>query len=261
MLENDNIVGSDSALAEEQVTNNQNSSNDSKVNPGAIRKGTTQGILNALSSASGKDFNSVEDAVEFIARMQSRQTRDDNVQSVESKSEPVKSTSADENDLREQFAKLQRDLQQKERALMQKDIDSQIMQSMGDRFDQDLMDYALQKVKSNIKLKNDGTYAIINQKGQERYGMDGAPLSLKDLIDEVAQGNPKLLKQNSISGGSGLRPGQGNFAGAPVDQVPDYSRDPAAFNAWAQSRGLGKGAGLKSAQVTASTSTQSKKII
>lgn len=261
MLENDNIVGSDSALAEEQVSNTQNSSNDSKINPGAIRKGTTQGILNALSSASGRDFNSVEDAVEYIGRMQSRTTRDDNVQSVETKSEPVQSTKTDENDLRDQFAKLQRDLQQKERALMQKELDSEIMQSMGDRFDQDLIDYALQKVKSNIKFKNDGTYAIINQKGQERYGMDGAPLSIKDLINEVAQGNPKLLKQNSISGGSGLRPGQGNFAGAPVDQIPDYSRDPAAFDAWAKNMGLGKGAGLKGSRVTASTSTQSKKII
>lgn len=266
MLENNDIVGYDNASAEDQMgSDTQNLSNDSKVNPGAIRKGTTSNILNALSNASGQQFDSVEAAIAYVARTSSQpKQRGDNVQSVErtvGSKRNVQKTTTENTDLREQFSKLQRDLQVKERALQQKEIDSEILRSMGDRFDQDLSDYALQKVKSNLKLKRDGSYAIVNAKGQERYGMNGSPLTIKDLIDEIAQGNPKLLKQSQMSGGSGLRPGQGKFAGAPTDQIPDYSRDPAAFNAWAQKMGLGKGAGLKGTNVKAQVSTQSRKII
>ena len=132
---------------------------------------------------------------------------------------------------------------------------------MGDRFDPDLQDYALQIFKSNLTLKRDGSYTITNSKGQERYGMDGNPLNLKSLIDEIAQGNPKLLKQNNLASGSGLRQGQQQFAGAVPDQIPDYSKDPAAFNAWAQKMGLGKRVGLKGASVSASVSTASRKIV
>jgi hypothetical protein len=142
-----------------------------------------------------------------------------------------------------------------------KELDTEILRNMGDRFDPDLQDYALQKIKSNLQFKRDGSYAIMNSKGQERYGMDGNPLTIKGLIEEVAKGNPKLLKQNNLSGGSGLRPGQNQFAGAPLDTIPDYSKDPAAFNSWAQKMGLGKGVGLKATNVTATVSTQSRKIV
>lgn len=255
-------VGNEQALAEEQVSHTQNSSND-KVNPGAIRKSTTQGILNALSTASGHDFNTVEDAIAYIARSQSQKVSGGNEQPVEQprSSNNNNNQPSHETDLQEQFMKLKRDLESKERALMQKEIDADIMSIMGDKFDPDLMDYALQKVKSNIKFNRDGTYAIINSKGQERYGMDGTPLTINSLVDEIAQGNPKLLKQSHVSGGSGLRPGQGRFAGAPTDEIPDYSRDPAAFDAWARNMGLGKGSGLKGASVQASVSSGSRKIL
>jgi hypothetical protein len=167
----------------------------------------------------------------------------------------------DSTDLRDQFMRLQRDLAQKDRALRMKELDSEILRNMGDRFDPDLQDYALQKIKANLQFKRDGSYSIINSKGQERYGMDGNPLSLRGLVEEVAQGNPKLLKQGQISSGSGLRPGQSNFAGAPTDSIPDYSKDPAAFNAWASKMGLGKRVGLKGASVTASVSGTSTKIV
>jgi len=251
-------VGNENAPEVEQESHQtQQSTTDARVNPGAIRKSTTVGILNALSQASGRDFNSVEDAVEYISRTQQRQTSDDHVKSVE---QPQQQTQH-ETDLQEQFVKLKQDLEQKERALRQKELDSEIISVMGDRFDSDLLDYALQKVKSNIKFSRDGSYAIVNAKGQERYGSDGNPLTIKGLVDEVAQGNPKLLKQSQVSGGSGLRPGQERFAGAPNESVPDYSRDPAAFDAWARSMGLGKGSGLKGTGVSASVSSGSKKVL
>lgn len=258
MLENQ-LDGSVSAPQAEEVTNDA----DTNVKAGAIRKSTTNSILNALSQASGQNFESVEAALAYVARTSSQ--RGGNAQPVESEptdnSRMGRDVGDDNTDLRDQFMRLQRDLAQKDRALRMKELDTEILRNMGDRFDPDLQDYALQKIKSNLQFKRDGSYSIINQKGQERYGMDGNPLSLKGLVEEVAQGNPKLLKQNNLSSGSGLRPGQSQFAGAPPDQIPDYSKDPAAFNAWASKMGLGKRVGLKGAGVTASVSTNSRKIV
>lgn len=260
MLENE-LDGSVSAPEAEQVTND---AADGKVNPGAIRKSTTNTILNALSQASGEQFDSVEAAIAYMAR-NVNQRNGGNVKPMESEvtdnSRMGRDVTDDTTDLREQFQKLQRNLASKEKALQLKELDSEILRNMGDRFDSDLQDYALQKIKSNIELRRDGSYAIVNQKGQERYAMDGNPLTLKGLIDEVAKGNPKLLRQNNLSGGSGLRPGQSQFAGAGLDQVPDYSRDPAAFNAWAAKMGLGKGVGLKGTKVNATVSGNSRKIM
>lgn len=268
MLENNDIVGSDKALGEGQVGDSQNLSSDGRVNPGSIRKSTTASILNALSAASGQQFESVEAAIGYIARTSSQKTNVGNEQPVENNTNTRQvgskrnvGRSSDNNDLREQFARLQSDLQAKERMLRQKELDTEILRTMGDKFDPDFQDYAMQKVKSNIKFSRDGSYTIVNAKGQERYGMDGNPLTIQGLIEEVAQGNPKLLKGAGGSSGSGLRPGNGNFAGAPNEAIPDYSRDPAAFNAWAQKRGLGKGVGLKGTKVSASVSGTSKTIL
>jgi len=242
-----------------------NGANDGKVNAGAIRKSTTSGILNALSQASGQNFESVEAAIGYIARTASQNNNVGNAQPVDVEptldSRMGRDVGTDNTDLRDQFMKLQRDLAQKERALRVKELDTEILRNMGDRFDPDLQDYALQKIKSNLTFKRDGSYTITNSKGQERYGMDGNPLNLKSLIEEIAQGNPKLLKQNNLSSGSGLRQGQQQFAGAVPDQIPDYSKDPAAFNAWASKMGLGKRVGLKGASVSASVSTASRKIV
>jgi hypothetical protein len=241
-----------------------NVASDGKVNAGAIRKSTTSSILNALSNASGQNFESVESALAYVARTSS-QNNGGNVQPVDveipNDTRMGRDGDLDKTDLRDQFVKLQRDLQQKDRALRIKELDTEILRNMGDRFDNDLQDYALQKIKSNLQIKRDGNFNIVNSKGQERYGSDGNPLSLKQLIEEVAQGNPKLLKSMNTSSGSGLRQGQSNFAGAPTDDIPDYSKDPAAFNAWAGARGLGRRVGLKGASVTATVSTQSRKIV
>ena len=257
MNENE-FAGNDTAPEAEQVTNDA----DTNIKAGAIRKSTTSSILNALSQASGQQFESVEAALAYVARTSSQ--RGGNAQPVEVDTPETRMGREgvnDNTDLREQFSKLQRDLASKERALRQKELDTEILRNMGDRFDTDLQDYALSKVKSNIQWKRDGSYAIVNSKGQERYGLDGNPLTIAGLIEEVAKGNPKLLKQNNLSSGSGLKPGQTTFAGAPTDAIPDYSKDPAAFNAWAQKMGLGKGMGLKALKVGASVSSSVKKVL
>lgn len=260
MLDNE-TVGNDSALEAQQDSNGDG--NDSKVNPGAIRKSTTNGILNALAQASGQEFHTVEAAIAYMARTANQNNSAAPLQPVETSTDDTRigRETVDDNDLKEQFQKLRQELASKERTLAQKELDSEIMRSIGDRFDSDLTDYALQKIKANMKVNRDGTYTIVNPKGQERYGMDGNPLTLKGLIDEVAQGNPKLLKNGTASSGSGLKPGQSQFAGAQLDGIPDYSKDPAAFNAWAQRNGLGKRVGLKATGVTASSSLNNRTIL
>lgn len=234
-----------------------------QVNAGAIRKSTTSSILNALGQASGQNFESVEAALSFMARMSAQQNNfDGNAQPPKEEPSQQRNSRITTNDLHDQFIKLQQDLQQKEQSLRMKELDTEIIRAMGDRFDSDLTDYALQKIKANIVWNNDGSYSIVNAKGQERYGMDGNPLNISGLVNEVAQGNPKLLKnQSNLGSGSGLRPGSGMFAGAPDDGIPDYSKDPAAFNAWAQRNGLGKSIGLKATTVTATANFTGQKIL
>ena len=258
MNENE-LAGNDTAPDAEQVTNDA----DTNFKAGAIRKSTTNSILNALSQASGQQFESVEAALAYVARTSSQ--RGGNAQPVEVDESDSRmgreDRSTDNTDLRDQFMKLQRDLASKERALRTKELDSEILRNMGEKFDPDLQEYALQKIKSNIKMNRDGSFTIVNQKGQERYGMDGNPLTLNGLVNEIASGNPKLLKGSSSQTGSGLRMGQTQFAGAQPDAIPDYSKDPAAFNAWAARNGLGKGVGLKNAKVGVSVSAMSKKVL
>jgi hypothetical protein len=257
---NNDVDGSVTAAGAEASSDGQDANGEGKVNPGAIRKSTTHGILNALSHASGQQFDSVEAAIAYMARTSNAPREPVGnvkpVASAKTRSDRVSTT-----DLQEQFARLQEDLARKEQTIRERDLDSDIRQAMGERFDPDLLDYALTKVKSNIQWNDDGTYSIVNTRGQERYGMSGTPLTITDLVQEVAKGNPKLLRQSNLSGGSGLRPSGGMFAGAPEDSIPDYSKDPAAFNAWAQRNGLGKNIGLKATTVSATVTSAGRKIL
>jgi hypothetical protein len=259
-MNEDTFVGNEQApeAMQDQATGNNAEQN---VNAGAIRKSTTNSILNALSNASGQNFESVEAALSFMARTSAQQTSGGNAQPVEQQNTDRRSNRVTTNDLHEQFNRLQQDLSMKEQKLRERDLDSEIQRAMGERFDSDLLDYALTKVKSNIEWYDDGTYAIVDNKGRERYGIDGSPLTINGLVNEVAQGNPKLLRQSSGNSGSGLRPGQGGFAGALEEGIPDYTRDPAAFNAWAARNGLGKNVGLKGMKVSATSSAPSRKIL
>lgn len=259
MTDNNDYVGTDTATDEGQL----NPQTDKQVDPSVIRKSTTKTLLNALSQASGQPLDSMEAAIAYVARLTNSQTNVDNAQSVEVESvqkQKRMGRRTEDTDLREQFSKLQADLQMKEQQLRNKELDTEILRLMGDRFDSELLEYSLQKVKNNIQITDNGP-VIVNSKGQERYDMSGNPLTLAGLVEEVAKGNPKLLKQSNQLSGSGLRPGQQGFAGQVGESIPDYSRDPAAFEAWAAKNGLGKGRGLKSTTVSASQSIASRKIL
>lgn len=236
------------------------------VNPGQIRKATTQSILKAAQNATGMEFGSVEEMMAALARL--------SVANQSSTAQSVAQAAADEaqeaqtskritgNDLQEQILAMKQEMELKEQRLREKELDSSIRNAMGDRFDGDLTEYTIDKIKNQL-VEEDGQYIVVNAKNQQRYNQDGNPMTLRDLIDEIGRTNPKLLRQAPASGGSGLRPQSGAYGdGLPGDGefVPDYTRDPAAFNAWAQKRGLGKNTGLKGVTASVYNSTSSRKV-
>lgn len=244
---------------EEQMNEVPESGADStNVNPGNIRKSTIQSVLKTASAASGLEFNSIEDLAAALARLSAQQSSQPVQQTVQQDVQQSKRITT--NDLQEQFVSLKQDLAKKEQILRERELDGEIRNYMGS-FDPDLVDYALSKVRSNIQWDTDGSYAIVNSKGQMRFGEDGQPMSIEGLVKEVAKANPKLLRRaEAASGGSGIRPQTGLFGGE-SESMPDYNLDPAGFKAWAQRNGLGRGTGLKAIKPTVTTLGGARKIV
>ena len=96
-------VGNDTSPATAQTE----SGTEQQINPGAIRKSTTSSLLNALSNASGQQFESVEAALAYVTRMSATQSGG-NAQPVES-NQTKSSGRTTNNDQHEQFNKLQQD--------------------------------------------------------------------------------------------------------------------------------------------------------
>lgn len=235
---------------------NQSETTSEEPNAGAIRRSQTAGILSALSTAAGQQFATVEDAVAAIARLSATQKSEPQAEPKQT-STPAKTSRP--NDLQDRLVKLETELAKREQVIREQGLNTEITRAMGDRFDQDLMEYATTKVKENIQWNTDGTYSIVNNRGQERYSNTGEPMTIDQLVQEVAQQNPKLLR-SATTAGSGLR--SSGITGVGSDEViPDYSRDPAAFNAWAARNGLGKKVGLKGVQTSVQVSNSSKRIL
>lgn len=120
-MNEESFVGNEQApeAMQDQVTGNNAEQN---VNAGAIRKSTTNSILNALSNASGQNFESVEAALSFMARTSAQQTSGGNAQPVEQQNTDRRSNRVTNNDLAEQFNRLQQDLSMKEQKLRERDL-------------------------------------------------------------------------------------------------------------------------------------------
>jgi hypothetical protein len=251
------------ANQQNQQQNPQNPQDTQTDNPGVIRKSTTQNILNAVRSAAGIEATSVEDLISTVAALKAQAA-----QAQASGQQPPQETAQEKskritgNDVLEQMAALRKEMEQKEVKIRERDLETSIRNSLGDRFDGDLMEYTTTKIKEQLAWEND-TWVVVNGKNQQRYTMDGTPMTVKDLVDELARTQPKLLRQQPPQQGSGLRPQSGfQQGGFPGDEefVPDYQKDPAAFKAWAQKRGLGRNSGLKMVGATISTSSKQQKL-
>lgn len=252
----------------ENTLPNGNTEPEQQINPGAIRKSTTQSILKAAQNATGMEFNSMEDMLAALARLSSTQDPQTNQREAAqlsadmSQEQQNRRNRVTTNDLQDQFQQMRKDLELKDQRLKEREIESGIRNTLGDRFDNDLMDYTITKLKSQV-VEQDGDLIVVNSKNQQRYNENGSPMSVRELADEMARQNPKLLKQSIVNTGSGLRPQGSMFGNMPGDNesIPDYSKDPAAFNSWANKRGLGRGVGLKGVTTSLTNSSQVKKII
>jgi len=247
-----------------QSTNETQTVNKSEVNPAAIRKSTQQSLLKAASTAAGVEFNSMEDLIGMVARLSQQQAQppqqaqpqqNDSGETAEQRQKRVTA-----NDLQDQLQAMRQQMADQQSQLRQKELDTSIRSAMGDKFDSAFSDYTIGEIKRSLH-DQDGEWIVVDSKNRQRYTADGLPMTVQNLIEELGQKNPKLLKQQMTQGGSGLRP-QGAFDGFPGDSemVPDYSRDPAAFNAWASKRGLGKNTGLKSVTASVYNSTSTRKM-
>ena len=249
-----------------QSTNEtQTANNKGEVNPAAIRKSTQQSLLKAASNAAGVEFSSMEDLIGMVARLSQQQAQQPQQQAQpqpndggETAEQRQKRVTA--NDLQDQLQAMRQQMADQQNQLRQKELDTSIRGAMGDKFDSAFSDYTIGEIKRSLH-DQDGEWIVVDSKNRQRYTADGLPMTVQNLIEELGQKNPKLLKQQMVSGGSGLRP-QGAFDGFPGDSemVPDYSRDPAAFNQWAAKRGLGKNTGLKSVTASVYNSTSTRKM-
>jgi hypothetical protein len=235
---------------------------DQQVNPAAIRKSTQQSMLKVLSNAAGTEFQSMDDLVATIARLsQQAQQPPKPAQPPQGETEEQKQKRITANDLQDQLQVMKQQFEQQQAALKQKELDSSIRSAMGDKFDSAFADYTISEIKRQL-VEQDGDWIVVDSKNRQRYSTEtGAPFTVRELIEEMGKNNPKLLRQApNVGGGSGLRPQGGMFDGMPGDGefVPDYTRDPAAFEQWASRKGLTKNSGLKSLGVSVQNSFPGK---
>ena len=231
-----------------------------QVNPAAIRKSTQQSMLKALSNATGTEFQSMEDLIATVARLSQGQNVQQSQPQSKGESQEEKQKRITATDLQDQLQAMKQQFEQQQSQLRQKELDNSIRNAMGDKFDSAFSDYTIGEIKKNL-FEQDGEWLVVDGKNRQRYTGEGNPMTVRDLIEEMGRNNPKLLRQLPQAGGSGLRPQSGMYD-APGDGefVPDYSKDPAAFNAWANKRGLGKNAGLKGVTASVTNSTQVRKM-
>jgi len=245
-----------------QQTGGQGQTQDQQVNPAAIRKSTQQATLKALSNATGMEFQSMDDLISTVARLsQQAQVAQQPKAQPQGETEEQKQKRITANDLQDQLQVMKQQFEQQQAALKQKELDGSIRNAMSDLFDPAFSDYTISEIKRQL-VEQDGDWIVVDSKNRQRYSTEtGAPFTVKELIDEMGKNNPKLLRQVAqSSGGSGLRPRGGMFDGMPGDgeNVPDYTKDPAAFEQWASRKGLTKNSGLKSLGVRVQNSYPGK---
>lgn len=243
--------------------NTNQDSTETQPNPGAIRRRATQNILDAARQVSEHNFSSVEDLINHIADLERQVKISQQLQTNPTTAQQeTKQSRVTNTDLADKYEQLKLEIAQKEEKLRERDLDNTIRAAIQDRFDSDLLEYSSAKIRQSLVFQDD-EWIVVDSKQRQRYNTNGQPMTVRDLADELAQKNPKLLRQREeMPQGSGLRsPSIFDNRESDLETVPDYTRDPAAFNRWAQSRGLGRGNGLKSMGIQVSSSSQSRKIM
>jgi hypothetical protein len=245
-----------------QSQTTQGSTDQGAVNPAAIRKSTQQSMLKALSNATGTEFTSMEELISTVARLsqQAQQPPQQTQAQPQGETAEQKQKRVTANDLQDQLQAMQQKFEETQRLARERELDISIRNSMGDKFDSAFSDYTMSQIKKSL-FEQDGEWIVVDSKNRQRYTESGTPMTVQNLIEELGRANPKLLRQApQPQGGSGLRPQGSMFDGIPGDGefVPDYTRDPAAFEQWASRKGLGKSGGLKGVSVNVQNSSPNR---
>lgn len=229
-------------------------------NAAAIRKSTQNGFLAAASNATGQQFDSMEDLMATLARLQKLEASA-KAAPAKVEDESVAKKQQSKNDLEDVVKQMKLDMEAKEQKLRERDRDNDIRRAMGNKIDPAFTDYAVSQIVNS--LGQDGeSFFVKDAQGRARYTQNGTPMTIQDLVDEMVKTQPKLLTvQPNQSNGSNLRPSDGIFHGNHDNgSVPDFLTDPAAFKAWEARNGLGRGNGLKGVGVSLTASDVQHKI-
>jgi hypothetical protein len=212
-------------------------------NLGAIRKSGQQEVLQALSKAAGIDFSKPKDAVKFIEQF-AKQKAGDSVPSKEVKSSKVGGELAE---LRQMIQGLQGQLEQKDRAVRQTTLQSQIKETaIRSGFDANMLDIATNLFESNIDYDETGNYFVKGANGSVKLDAKGNPYTLEQLAQDILRSRPKLAADEGRSG-TGSRFGQGVLRDS--NDIPDASQDLEGWKKWKEQNGIG-GRNLKGLSVS-----------
>jgi hypothetical protein len=212
-------------------------------NLGAIRKSGQQEVLQALAKAAGVDFAKPKDAVKFIESLvQNKPVGRE--QPKESKSSQVGGELAE---LRSMIQGLQGQLEQKDRAVRQTTLQSQIKETaIRNGFDPNMLDIATNLFESNIDYDESGNFFVKGANGSVKLDSKGNPYTLELLANDILKSRPKLAADEGRTG-TGSRFGQG-VQRNPGD-IPDAATDIEGWKKWKEQNGIG-GRSLKGMSVS-----------
>jgi hypothetical protein len=75
-------------------------------------------------------------------------------------------------------------------------------------------------LKSQIKIADDGTRAVINSEGQPRINADGQPFSEKELVAEFLANNQHFVQASGKTGSGSQQPGFGESGDEDISKLP-----------------------------------------
>jgi hypothetical protein len=213
-------------------------------NLGAIRKSGQMEVLQAISKAAGVDFSKPKDAVRFIESLTKGQNSGGSEQPKEGKAGKANSEMAE---LRSMIQGLQTQLEQKDRAVRQTTLQSQIKETaIRAGFDSNMLDIATNLFESNIDYDDSGNYFVKGANGSVKLDSKGNPYTLEQLAGDILKSRPKLAADEGRSG-TGSRFGQGVLRDS--TDIPDASTDLEGWKKWKESQGIG-GRNLKGMMVS-----------
>jgi hypothetical protein len=214
---------------------NQNSHVDRDIpNLGAIRKSGQREVLEALSKVAGVEFNKPKDAVKFIESLTQGQKSGGSESPKEGKSGKVSGELAE---LRSMIHGLQGQLEQKDRAVRQTTLQSQIKETaIRAGFDPNMLDIATNLFESNIDYDESGNFFVKGANGAVKLDSKGNPYTLEQLAGDILKSRPKLAADEGRTG-TGSRFGTGVQRNP--DDIPDASTDLEGWKKWKEQNGIG----------------------